>query len=315
MYLISENVRLFFGLGGLDKPNGKRLLSAQTWHRKSPRLQAINLALLVVVAVCFSPPAEAKRGHAVSRPPSLDVPSSPETDARVADEVAKAQKILEQLNTDNLLASPYLVSAIYYHDGFLRDFPVDRSSSDPERRIIGQIAKLLSPERKVRFVQLLHEVWERSGRAGPERSSEPVTFSKISGGRRSHRDAVDLFAPEGAAVHAVSRGLVILADHDWTLSNLFSSTSRKGGNAVIVFDPDHDLFYRYCHLGTVQVSSGNIVAAGQILGTVGHTGLNASRPGHGCHLHLEANQYAAGHVRAMDYRRLRNMLRQWHNRA
>ncbi|HUE22122.1 MAG TPA: M23 family metallopeptidase, partial [Bryobacteraceae bacterium] len=186
-----------------------------------------------------------------------------------------------------------------------------RSSADPERRIIGQIGNMLSPEGKARFVRLLHEVWAQSGPAGAERSAEPVAYSASGGGGRSHKYAIDLFASEGAAVYSVSRGIVILADRDWSPDSLFSTTSRKGGNAVIVFDPDRDRFYRYCHMSTVQVSAGDLVAAGQIVGSVGHSGLNASQPGHGHHLHFETNEYLEGRVRAFDYRRLRTMLRQW----
>jgi len=267
----------------------------------------VRLTLLILVAACsaqsFEPVPTTRRP--VSKPVSHDVLPTPEIEARVADEVGKAKRILGDLNTDNLFASPYLVSAIYYHDDFLSGFPVDRDTADPERRIIGQIGNVLSPERKARFMQLLHEVWARS--------AEPVAYSAAGGGRGSHRYAIDLFAPEGAPVYAVSRGLVVLADRDWSADSFFSTTSRKGGNAVIVFDPDHDRFYRYCHMSTVQVSAGKLVAAGQVVGTVGHSGLNAAQPGHGRHLHFEANEYLEGHVRAMDYRRLRTLLRQWHS--
>ena len=274
-------------------------------------LAIVKLAVLIAVAACSVQSAVATRRHPVSSPLSLDVHPTPEIEAQVAEEVAKARRILDDLNTDNLLASPYLVSAIYYHDGFLSGFSVDRSSADPERRIIGQIGNMLSPESKARFVHLLHEVWARSDPAAPARSAEPVAYSASGGGRRSHLYAIDLFAPEGAAVYAVSRGVVVLADRDWSPESLFSTTSRKGGNAVIVFDPDHDRFYRYCHMSTVQATPGELVAAGQIVGNVGHSGLNASQPGHGHHLHFETNEYLEGHVRAIDYRRLRTMLRDW----
>jgi len=269
--------------------------------------------ILILIASWFAQPAEGyspKRRRPVSRPASLDVVPSAEVDARVADEVVKAARILEDLNTSNVLASPYLVSAFYYHDGFLNDFPADRTSAAPERRIIGQISNLLTPEAKVRFVRLLHEVWSRSEAPGPRRYTEPVAYRAVSG-RRSHRSAIDLFAPEGTPVIAVSRGVVVLADRDWSQENLFSTTSRKGGNAVIVFDPDRDRFYRYCHLNSVKASSGDLVAAGECLGEVGHSGLNASRAGHGRHLHFEINEYSGGQVRALSYQRLRAMLREW----
>lgn len=282
----------------------------------SPSLAKISI--LLIVAACCTPSAEAyrtTRRHPVSPRLSLDVQPTPEIEAQVAEEVAKASGILDDLKADNLLASPYLVSAIYYHDGFLNDFPVDRSSADPERRIIGQISLMLSPERKARFMQLLHEVWARSGPAGPERSAEPVAYKASGGGSGSHRFAIDLFAQEGAPIYTVSRGIVVLTDRDWDPASLFSTTSRKGGNTVIVFDPDHDRFYRYCHMSTVQASAGDLVAAGQLIGSVGHSGLNAAQPGHGRHLHFEANEYLKGHVRALDYRRLRAMLRQWRSSA
>lgn len=274
----------------------------------------VRVAVLVAVVACSAQsalPYHRTARHPAAKPLSLDVQPTPEIETQVADEVAKAKQILDDLTTNNLLDSPYLVSAIYYHDGFLNGFPVDRNTADPERRIIGQISNMLSPELKARFIRLLHEVWTQSEPAGPERSAEPVVYTASGGGSQSHRYAIDLFAPEGAAVFAVSRGIVVLADHDWSADSLFSTTSRKGGNAVIVFDPDHDRFYRYCHMSAVQVSAGKLVAAGEIVGNVGHTGLNASLPGHGRHLHFETNEYLEGHVRAIDYRKLRTMLRQW----
>ena len=276
----------------------------------------VKLTVLIAAVAYSAQSAEAyrtTRRQPVSRPLSLEVQPTREIEAQVSEEVAKARRILDALNTDNLFASPYLVSAIYYHDGFLNGFPVDRSSADPERRIIGQIGNMLSLEGKARYMRLLHDLWALSNPASPERSAEPVAYSATGGGGRSHKYAIDLFAHEGAAVYTVSRGMVVLADRDWSPDSLFSTTSRKGGNAVIVFDPDHDRFSRYCHMSTVQVSAGERVAAGQIVGTVGHSGLNASQPGHGHHLHFEINEYLQGHIRALDYRRLRTMLRQWHS--
>ena len=278
--------------------------------------QFLKLAMPILLAGWFAQPVEgyAAKRRPVARPASLDVTPSPEVDARVADEVAKAKRVLDDLTASNVLASPYLVSAFYYHDGFLNDFPAERSSAAPERRIIGQISNRLTPAAKVRFVQLLREACLRSDTPGPRRYAEPVAYRAVSG-RRSHRYAVDLFTTEGAPVSAVSRGVVVLADRDWSPENLFSTTSRKGGNAVIVFDPDRDRFYRYCHLSYVKVSAGDVVATGDRLGDVGHSGLNASQAGHGGHLHFESNEYGNGRVRALSYEQLRAMLREWRSPA
>ncbi len=284
------------------------------WHYGRSSALTIKLTVLIALAACCSQPAGASRAtrrHPAAHPVSLDVQPTEDIEAQVAEEVAKAKRIVGDLTTDNLLDSPYLVSAIYYHEGFLNGFPVDRDTADPERRIIGQIGSLLSPERKARFVRLLHGLYAQSDPRDPQGSAEPVTYTASGGGRRSHQFAIDLFAPEGAPVRAVSRGLIVLADRDWSPANLFSTTSRKGGNAVILFDPDRDRFYRYCHMSTVRVSAGDLVAAGQIVGNVGHSGLNASQAGHGHHLHFETNEFVDGRVRAIDYRRLRTMLRQW----
>jgi murein DD-endopeptidase MepM/ murein hydrolase activator NlpD len=269
-----------------------------------------RLACLALLAASVSQPAPSRRSarRAPSRPASQSVEATPEIEARVTSEVARARQIIHDLSTDNLFDSPYLVSALYYHDGFLSDFPVDRSTASPERRIVGQISNELSADKKARFVRLLHELWERSEAGAAGTPVAPVAYSRCCG---RHKYAVDLFAPEGAPVQAVSRGIVVLADHDWRSDDLFSTTSRKGGNAVILFDPDHDRFYRYCHLSAVEVQPGAVVAPGQTIGRVGHSGLNASMPGHGRHLHFEANAYRDGHVSAFDSRQLRALLRQW----
>ena len=278
------------------------------------RSALVRAAVLAAVIVSAGPPLEAARWKPAAASPAsanLDVRPSAEIEARVEREVAKAARILADLSPENLFASPYLVSAIYYHDGFLAGFPVERPSADPERRIVAQICARLRPESKAEFVSLLHEMWDESGPPGPARLMDPVLYSAAGGGARSHRDAIDLFAPEGSPVHSVSRGIVILADAGWNARDPFSTSSRKGGNSAIVFDPDHDRFYRYCHMSAVFVDPGDLVAAGDVIGRVGHTGINASLPGHGHHLHFEANQYARGRVTVIDQYRLRTMLLAW----
>jgi murein DD-endopeptidase MepM/ murein hydrolase activator NlpD len=274
----------------------------------------IRVAILMAAAVGFSQAAVGR--HWNRRPPardqtSMDVRPTAKIDVRIAYEVARSREILDNFTRGNLLASPYLTSAIYYHDGFLAGFPVERLSADPERRIVGQVCNMLTRESKARFVQLLHEIWAESEPSGPERLMVPLIRFAFGEGSKSHRDAIDLFAPEGSPVHSASQGIVILADRGWSAVDFFSTSSRKGGNAVIIFDPDQDRFYRYCHLSTVLVRPGEIVAAGRVIGTVGHTGINASKPRHGHHLHFEVNEYAGGRVRVIDNLRLRAMLLSW----
>lgn len=110
--------------------------------------------------------------------------------------------------------------------------------------------------------------------------------------------AVDLFTNEGPPVPSAARGVVVIADKHWAPGEPFSTTSQKGGNSVIVFDRDGDRFLRYAHLDQVFVAAGGTVRAGEQIGSVGHTGLNASRPKHGRHLHFEVNECHEGKTRA-----------------
>ena len=283
------------------------------------RFRFAHVVIFLAALTCFSQSvqASAKNHHRQKFHPvqpvsvSDDVLPSPEIDLRVEIEVATAKQILDNLDSNNFLASPYLVSAIYYHDDFLTDFPVELSTAEPGARIVGRISRMLTPEVKARFVSLLQEIWTTAKPEEPAQFVVPVDYLWLGVGPRAHQDALDMFTPEGTSVYSATRGVVILADSDWSPDDPFSTASRKGGNAVIVFDPDNYHFYRYAHLSTVSIYVGEIVLPGQMIGSVGHTGLNASQPGHGNHLHFEINEYLYGHVRAMGNGELSNMVQSW----
>jgi murein DD-endopeptidase MepM/ murein hydrolase activator NlpD len=78
---------------------------------------------------------------------------------------------------------------------------------------------------------------------------------------------------------------------------------------VIVFDPATDRLYRYCHFGSVVVVPGNVVEPGDPIGTVGHSGLNASRPRHGGHVHFEVNRWQDGAMRPFSNLEIWDMFR------
>jgi murein DD-endopeptidase MepM/ murein hydrolase activator NlpD len=167
---------------------------------------------------------------------------------------------------------------------------------------------MLTAERKTQVVALLRQLAVAPSAQDPARRLLPVPYAMSGGG---HPNAIDLFTPEGTPVRSSTRGVVILSERDWSPDDLFSTSSRKGGNSVIVFDPGQDRFYRYCHMAAVQVAAGDVVEAGQTLGSVGHTGISASQPGHGRHLHFEVNEYADGRVHALSLKQLRALLKQW----
>jgi murein DD-endopeptidase MepM/ murein hydrolase activator NlpD len=58
------------------------------------------------------------------------------------------------------------------------------------------------------------------------------------------------------------------------------------------------------------VLAGAFVTAGQVIGKVGHSGLNASQPKHGRHLHFEINEYDGRSVKTWKYAEIRRVLDQ-----
>jgi len=254
-----------------------------------------------------------KKSRRAAPAPPVEVTPGLDIEKQIVAEVARAENILDELRPDNALHSAYLISAIYYHDGLLDKFPEDRPQADPASRVVAHIARALTPERRQGYVALLHAICGR-GMESRSKLVLPVAWSEPHGKRRrrwsqrNHKNAIDLFVPEGSPVLAASGGLVLLAEGGWQADQPFSTSSLRGGNAVIIFNPAENRFYRYCHLEKVLVGAGMRVDAGRAIGAVGHTGFNASRPGHGGHLHFEINQYDGRTVHALDDKQLRAWL-------
>ena len=97
--------------------------------------------------------------------------------------------------------------------------------------------------------------------------------SRADGAR--HHDAIDIPAPLGTPVIAAAPGIV---------EKLF--TSDEGGKTVYIRSPDRTRIYYYAHLQAYarDLSEGQVIGAGDELGTVGSTG-NAN--GNAPHLHFE----------------------------
>ena len=85
-----------------------------------------------------------------------------------------------------------------------------------------------------------------------------------------HHNGVDLAAPKDTPIRAVADGRVIFAD-----------SFSKYGNLVVISHSD-GLSSHYGHCKKINVDIGDEVKAGQIIATVGSTGLST-----GPHLHLE----------------------------
>lgn len=208
----------------------------------------------------------------------------------VRNEVARGKNLLATNDAGKILDDPYLVSAMYYSDLFFLKMRRKTSVYAPHDEVVLDLAALVTPAIRGKYIAQLRTL---AGSMSTENLTSPLDhYETIARNCRScHHDAIDLFTEEGSMVRSMSSGIVVLAERGWRPDRQFTVVSPKGGNEVIVFDPVKERFYRYCHLGSISVKVRDIIHAGQAIGTVGHSGTNASLPNHGRHLHLEINQY------------------------
>ena len=87
---------------------------------------------------------------------------------------------------------------------------------------------------------------------------------------KKHHHGVDLAAPDGAVIRSISSGRVVFAD------------SYGSYGKLIVVEHENGMTSHYGHCESIKVGPGKAVKAGQIIGTVGHTGRVT-----GAHLHFE----------------------------
>jgi murein DD-endopeptidase MepM/ murein hydrolase activator NlpD len=87
-------------------------------------------------------------------------------------------------------------------------------------------------------------------------------------GRREH-EGVDIFAKRGTPVLSATNGIVTRV-----------AETGRGGRVVWVWDPGRGLMLYYAHLHEQNVTTGERVNAGDILGSVGNTGNARTTPPH-----------------------------------
>ena len=109
---------------------------------------------------------------------------------------------------------------------------------------------------------------------GIEASSLKSTFDEARGAGSRRHEAMDILAPRGTPVVASVTGRI---------AKLF--TSAAGGLTVYQFDPDERHCYYYAHLDSYapELTEGQVVERGQIIGFVGTTG---NAPPDTPHLHF-----------------------------
>ncbi len=87
---------------------------------------------------------------------------------------------------------------------------------------------------------------------------------------RKHHHGVDLAAPVDAPIRAVASGRVMYSD------------PLGGYGKLVVIQHEDGITSHYGHCNALKVSPGQTIRAGEIIGTVGSTGIST-----GSHLHFE----------------------------
>lgn len=96
-----------------------------------------------------------------------------------------------------------------------------------------------------------------------------------------NQDCIDDAKKKYVNVLSVTEGIVLACTKTWD-----TTSTLRGGIYVWVYSSSEDALFYYAHLNSVSVNTGDIVQAGQVLGTVGRTGLNAYKKRSPTHLHF-----------------------------
>ena len=118
-------------------------------------------------------------------------------------------------------------------------------------------------------------------------------YDFFSGNRHGGHPAYDIFIRDqnqdsrddhtGKAVQVLSMtgGVVVALEKEWK-----SGDRLRGGRYVWVYDPVNDLLVYYAHNEELCVETGTIVRPGDLLATMGRSGLNAAKRRSPTHLHF-----------------------------
>jgi peptidoglycan LD-endopeptidase LytH len=106
--------------------------------------------------------------------------------------------------------------------------------------------------------------------------------------RDLNRDNLDDNTLQPVDMLAMRGGIVVGIESGWT-----PDSDYRGGNYVWIYDPCLDGLFYYAHSYRTTVVLGQEVMAGEKIGEVGRTGLNASKPRSQTHLHLMYLQLSA----------------------
>jgi murein DD-endopeptidase MepM/ murein hydrolase activator NlpD len=136
---------------------------------------------------------------------------------------------------------------------------------------------------------------------------KPGRYDFFDGNRHRGHPSHDLFIRDrdqdglddrtGRPVEVVSAapGIVVSVNSGWE-----PSSPVRGGNYVWVYAPRQDRYYYYAHLNEIFAAVGRMIPAGEPLGTVGRTGVNAYPRRSPTHLHFTVFRSEAGDPKPVD---------------
>jgi hypothetical protein len=97
----------------------------------------------------------------------------------------------------------------------------------------------------------------------------------------SNQDDLDDATLKPVSIVAMDDGVVIAVEHTWT-----TTSNLRGGKYVYIYNPATKRIFYYAHCRNILVSLGDVIDKGQLIATVGRTGLNANKRRSPTHLHL-----------------------------
>lgn len=122
-------------------------------------------------------------------------------------------------------------------------------------------------------------------------TAQPYMITSTFGYRwGSNHDAVDISGPGyGSPIYAANSGVVKTVRGGCVPGN--TGCNGRGGNYIIINHNSNNYYTIYMHLKDINVSEGQVVSRGQVIGTMGNTGNvvpvpTAGNPTGGTHLHF-----------------------------
>jgi peptidoglycan LD-endopeptidase LytH len=114
--------------------------------------------------------------------------------------------------------------------------------------------------------------------------------------RDSDQDCLDDRTHKPVAAVAAVDCLVLGTHTGWK-----SGSQLRGGNVAWLYNPNLQLLFYYAHLDKVMVKPGQLLKAGEAIGTIGRTGFSAAIKSSPTHLHLMVLQYQDNKFKPCNY--------------